>query len=102
MLLALFAQGSGDTPVFFWHKGTYPSFAVTDQAECNRLNTASTGARLNTSPEQGTDFITNQAIKYAACLLGVEKVFIDRSRLLNGILDSPLGDFIEDCSPWVL
>ena len=60
------------------------------------MDTAGTSSRLDTSPEQWTDFIANKTIQDATSLLCVEEVFVDYTRFLDSVLYGAPGDFVED------
>ncbi len=66
------------------------------------MHTPGAGARLHASPEQRTDFIADETIQYTTGLLSVEEVFVDVTRLSDGFLNGPFGDFVEHGAAWIL
>ena len=72
------------------------ALALDDQPYGHRLYASRRERRTHLFPQDGREFETDQPVEYAACLLGVYQVHIDRARFFDGFQDRPLGDLVED------
>ena len=72
------------------------TLALHDQAHGDRLHATCRQRRTDLLPQHRRQFETDQPVEDAARLLGVDQVHVDRARLLDGLQDRPLGDFVED------
>ena len=71
------------------------TFAFDDEAQRNGLHAAGGKAAANFVPQQRRDFVTDQAVEHAAGLLRLHQVNIDCQRLVECLLHSIGGDFVE-------
>ncbi len=70
-------------------------FAVHDETERHRLNSARREFRLHFSPKYRREFKSHQTVKDPTSLLSIHKVHIYLARILHSLENSALGDFVE-------
>ncbi len=70
--------------------------SLDDESDGNALDAAGTQGGLDLAPQDGADFVAHNTVEDAAGLLGVDKVHVDLARVLDGVEDGGLGDFVED------
>ena len=59
------------------------------------MNTSGGKTALDGLPQQRADLITNDTVKNTSCLLGIDQIHINLTRLLDRGLDRGLGNLIE-------
>ena len=72
-----------DGPVFLRNESADFLFALDDQAESNGLDAPGGKAAADFIPEQGRDFVADDAVEDAASLLRVHEVGVDLARMLK-------------------
>lgn len=70
--------------------------SLDNQPYCNRLNTPRRWRTSNFPPHQRRKLIPHEPIEDAACLLGIDQVHVNASRVCNGTFDRRACDFMED------
>ena len=84
-----------DRPIFFFLERLDLAFALDDQAQSDSLHASGGKPAANFIPQQRRNLISDQTVEDAASLLRVDQILINRSRMLEGGLHGPLGDFVE-------
>ena len=69
--------------------------ALHDEAHSHALHASGAQRGFDFAPEDGADFVANQAVEHAASLLGVHQVHVNLTRVLDGVQDGSLGNLIE-------
>ena len=95
LLAGRHTQAGGDGPVFLLDKGLDLLFPFADQSQGDRLDPARRQAVADLLPEEGGEVEADQIIQYRTGLLGIDQFSGDRTRVLNGVNDGVLGDFME-------
>ena len=70
-------------------------FTLVDHARGNRLHAPGAQAAPDFLPQKRAELIADNAVENAACLLRVNKVLVDGTRLLNALRDDLLCDLIK-------
>ena len=78
------------------HKVLDLFLAFDDEAHGHRLHTACRQRGFHLLPQQGRQLITDKAVEHTTSLLGSHETHVDVARVLDGIEDGSLGDFVED------
>ncbi len=86
--------------IFFRHKCYNLPFPIHHKPERNALHPPCRQTAVDFSPKDGGELEAYQAVQYAACLLGVYKVHVYVTRILDGAKNSVFGDFVEDYSAY--
>ena len=94
--------GSTDGPVFFRHESLDGFFPFTDEADGDGLDAAGAEALADFLPQKRAQFIADDAVQDAAGLLGVDFLEVDRFRVLDGLKDGFLGNFVEHDAAFVV
>ena len=94
--------GSTDGPVFFRHESLDGFFPFTDEADGDGLDTAGAEALADFLPQKRAQFIADDAVQDAAGLLGVDFLEVDGFRVLDGLKDGFLGNFVEHDAAFVV
>ena len=71
------------------------SLALNQQTHCNALHATRRQTRLDLLPQHGRKLETYQTVQHAACLLRIDQIHIDRTRLLDCTEDSLLCNLVE-------
>ena len=71
------------------------SFPVDDESEGYRLNSAGRKLRLDLSPEYGRELESDKSVENSSCLLGIDKVHVDLTGILDCVEDRRLCDFLK-------
>ena len=87
--------GPADGPIFFRYEGLDGFFPFTDEADGDGLDAAGAEALADFLPQERAQFIADDAVQDAAGLLGVDFLQIDRFRVLDGLEDGFLSNFVE-------
>ncbi len=85
-----------ERPVFLRYEGADFPFPVDDQAQGHGLDPARRQSAAHLLPEQGADLVTHQPVQDAARQLCVHLVLVDSPRVLEGLQDGVLGDFVKE------
>ena len=72
------------------------AFAFDQQPDGYALYAAGRERRPHLLPQHGREFEAHQTVQYAARLLRVDEVHVDRAGILDGFEDRPFGDFVEN------
>ncbi len=59
------------------------------------MNTTGREPTSDLLPQERADLVSNQSVQNAPGLLGIDQIHVDASRVLEGVLDGFLGDFVE-------
>src|SRR5262245_100653 len=89
-------EDSGNLPVFVRYKGLDLALALDDKPDCHALHASGAELGSDLAPEQRADFVPDDAIQNSPRLLRVHFVFIDLMGIPKRLLDSRLGDLVED------
>ena len=84
-----------DGPVFARHEFLDLLFALDDQPQRRTLHPAGREAAAHLFPQQRRQIEADQIVERAARLLRINKVERQRTRLLDGVLNGGLGDFVK-------
>ena len=95
-------ENSSDTVIFFLTEVLYLTFTLYNEAYGNALYATCREAWLNFSPKHRTQFETNDAVQYSACLLCVDQVKVYLPWMVYGIKYGRLCDFMEDNATCIL
>ena len=71
------------------------TLALHEQPYGNALHAARRERRPHLLPQHGRELEAHQTVQNAARLLGVDQIHVDRARVLDGVENRPLGDFVE-------
>ena len=93
--LTVLLENRMDRPVFFRLKRRDFFLAQYDQLQCDRLDPPG-GFRLDFIIEQLRKFEPDDPVKDPARLLGMDEVHVQLTRVMEGIKDGVLRDFIEN------
>ncbi len=71
------------------------AFAIADQLQGHRLDAAGAQAATDLVPEQRADLVTDKPVEDAARALRGHHLLVDGTRMVEGVLNGLLGDFVE-------
>ncbi len=95
------AECAAHAVVGFADEVLYLVLAFYDKAYGHRLHASGRERRFESFPEHGRKLESNDAVEDAACLLGVDAVYVDVARVGYGIQYGFLCDFVEHYAPGV-
>ena len=84
------------SPILFRYKIKYLTFTVAEELRGNGLNSACGKSFPDLSPQPRAELITDKPVKNSPCLLRIYQCSVNSARLLDGLLDNALCDFIEN------
>ena len=94
--LAIIGGKSGfDSPIFLGNKGTDLLLTLGNDSGRNRLNTSTRKTTLKILPEHLGKLEAYETVKNSSCLLGVNKIHVNLTRILDCFLNSALCNLIE-------
>ena len=88
-------QLSGDGPVFLGNERLDFLLALDDHPRGDRLHAACGEAAFDFFPEEGADFIADEAVENAAGLLRIDQIHIQIARVPDGLLHGVFGQLVE-------
>ena len=89
------SQPRHQIPVFSSRKTHPVAFPVDDHAGRHRLHSSGRQAGTNLAPQQGGDFVADQAVENTAGLLGVDQVSVQLAGMAQGVVDSVFGNLVK-------
>ena len=90
-----FAQLRIQRPVFFGYKISNFFFPVSNNFYCYRLHASGTQAFSDFPPQQRAELITHDTVNNTACLLRVDFIQIDRTRIFQRVFDGAGRDLVK-------
>jgi len=85
--------------VMTWDEGPNRPFALDDEAEGHRLDPPSRRTWGNQAREEWREFVPNESVEDAPCLLRIHEIEVDTPWLTERLEDRPLGDLAEGDAP---
>ena len=74
----------------------YLALALNDEPHRHRLHASGRECGLHLAPQHGRELEADEAVEHAARLLRIDKIHVEMSRMLYGVKDGGLRDFVED------
>ena len=84
-----------DSPVFLGNEGTDLLLTLGNDSGRNRLNTSTRKTTLKILPKHLGKLEAYETVKNSSCLLGVNKIHVYLTGILDSLLNSTLCDLIE-------
>src|SRR5438093_1604493 len=88
-------EGRADRPVLLGLELADLVLAVDDDPQSDRLHAAGGEAAAHLVPEERAQLVADEAVEDPARLLGIDLLGIDRARMIEGLADGALRDFVE-------
>ena len=85
-----------DRPVLLRHEGRYLLLALDHHPQRDRLHAARRKPASHLLPEQRAYLVADEPVQDATRLLGIDEALVDVARVLEGVEDGVLRDFVED------